>query len=348
MITPQIAKLLAEQLPDILADGEAVDVLWHGGEPTLLPVGLFEEMQLSLLARLESSGHSVRTMIQTNGVNLSSEWRDCLCRFCVSPGVSLDGPAFLHDAVRPTKGGSPSYESVVQNIRSMTDRGLAVSLLCVVGQEHTQNVPAIACWAEELRLPIRFNPLLACGRSREALSRQAYFQFLRDICVLFSELPVDIQMEPLAGMFKCLLWERAATECSYSGACGRSILTVFPNGEIGPCGRSAVRYGNIMESPLSEIWLSGERFNLMGRGKRLDGFCGNCPVRAGCNGGCPAVNGDTPDKDYCSEYGAFFAWLAAEGTLLFQKSLLREKSKVKNRLNVLKTAREELARGDHV
>ncbi|MCL2010929.1 MAG: radical SAM protein, partial [Synergistaceae bacterium] len=343
-ITLKTVEALLDRLPEALDEGEAVNVLWHGGEPTLLPAALFEEVQLAFAAKLESKGHPIKTMIQTNGLDVSAEWRDCLLRFDVAPGVSLDGPQFLHDSIRRTRDGASSYERVVQNVREMADAGLAVSLLCVVREEHVLNVPATAQWAEELGLPVRFNPLFACGRGTEALPRRAYFQFLRDIFALFSESSVDIRIEPLAWMLEGLLWGRAATECSFNGACGRSILTLFPDGGIGPCGRSGIRYGNILTSSLSELLCGEERLALIGRGKRLDGLCGRCSVRAWCNGGCPAIEGETPDAEFCSARRDFFAWLSTEGTLLFQQSLLREKRRLKNELDVWIAAREELAK----
>jgi radical SAM protein with 4Fe4S-binding SPASM domain len=226
----------------------------------------------------------------------------------------------------------------------MAHEGIPVSLLCVVREEHTRNVPEIVRWTGDMGLPIRLNPLFALGRGGEALSEKTYYQFLKELFALFLTLPADVPVNPLTRALEEVLLNRPSSECSFSGACGRSILALFPDGTAGPCGRSSVRYGSVFRFPLPELWDCAERKRLAERGKRLDGRCGGCSIRPWCNGGCPAVNGDAPGAEYCSERRAFFAWLASEGMSMFQESLVNEKKRLKNDLTILETAREELGR----
>ncbi|GHS94360.1 radical SAM/SPASM domain-containing protein [Synergistales bacterium] len=343
-ITTKAAEALVGQLSPLLLDGETIDLLWHGGEPTLLPIKLFEEIQSLFVKLSQDTGHHLKTMMQTNGFDISMEWRERLLHFEVSVGVSVDGPVFLHDTIRPTMGGGGTYERVIQNTRLMVSDGIPTSLLCVVREEHTRHVWDIVQWLKEIDLPIRFNPLLACGRSEEALSEKAYYQFLRDIFTIFLSLSMDVKAEPLSEMLSGVLFDRRTTECSFSGTCGRSIFTLFPDGDIGPCGRSSIRYGNILKSSLPELLNCGAQNYLAERGTRLDKTCGGCSIRPWCNGGCPTANGDLPSAEYCSERKAFFDWLSTKGIALFQESLVREKNVLKNDLRVLKTAREEFER----
>jgi radical SAM protein with 4Fe4S-binding SPASM domain len=232
----------------------------------------------------------------------------------------------------------------------MTDAGISVSLLCVVQERHTRNVLDVVQWIKELGLSVRFNPLLARGRSGESLPPHAYFQFLRDAFTLCCEYSVGARVEPVSWMIENVIFGRPATECSFGGACGRSILAFFPDGGVGPCVRSKTRYGNIhdKETSLSEMWRGRARSELLGRGERLEKFCGGCRARMGCNGGCPAVNGDSPSAGDCAERRDFFGWLSQEGVALLQGTLVKEKSRLKEKAAILQKARKTLAGGRDV
>jgi uncharacterized protein len=343
-ITAAMAEALAEQLPRILSEGEAVEILWHGGEPTTIPIRLFSDIQSNFCAQLKETGHPVRTLMQTNAFAVSSQWRECLLHFDVSVGVSLDGPAFLHDAFRKTAQGIPSYDAILRNIRKMADAGIPVALLCVVREDHAQYVREVGEWLKEMNMPVRFNPLTACGRSEDAVSEESYYRFLKDIFTFLCESKSDIPVEPLEGMLKGLLFDRAATECSFSGKCGHSILSLFPDGGIGPCGRIDWCFGNILHTPLTEMMHNEKRIRLTERGNRLEDMCGDCNIRPRCNGGCPAINGDVPKPEYCSERKKFFEWLSVHGMDSIKEELLRTKKELKDEMNALKCARDEFTR----
>jgi uncharacterized protein len=344
MLDVKSALALAEQLPEILGAGEAVEVLWHGGEPTLLPLSVFEEIQSGFIELLTPKGHAVGVSMQTNGFRISREWLSCFQRFGVRPGVSLDGPAPLHDAARRTVSGDGSYERVAGNIRAMTDAGLSVSLLCVVSEAHTQDVFKVVQWIKDMDLSVRFNPLLALGRSEAALPSRTYYRFLRDVFMLCCEYSVSVRVEPVVWMIEGLVFSRPPTECSFNGACGRSILALFPGGEVGPCVRSELRYGNIRNTPLLEMWNGTARSELTGRWERLKNreICSACRVYKWCNGGCSAIYGDAPDAENCVERRDFFDWLSVEGVGKWRESLVKEKTRLKENAAVLKEAKKIL------
>ena len=83
--------------------GPTVNFAWQGGEPTLLGVDFFRTA-VALQAKY-AQGKTIENAFQTNGVLLDDEWGAFLHaeRFLV--GISIDGPAALHDAYRVDKGG---------------------------------------------------------------------------------------------------------------------------------------------------------------------------------------------------------------------------------------------------
>src|SRR3990172_5600800 len=83
--------------------GPVVHFVWHGGEPTLLCVDFYRKA-LQLQERYLPPGWTCINNLQTNGVLLDNEWCSFLAEHKFHVGISLDGPARLHDACRTDKG----------------------------------------------------------------------------------------------------------------------------------------------------------------------------------------------------------------------------------------------------
>ncbi|TFH38559.1 MAG: anaerobic sulfatase maturase [Chrysiogenales bacterium] len=113
-----------------------VSFCWQGGEPTLLGVDFFRDA-VKMQSRYASGGQRIENLIQTNGVLLDNDWLRFLHdnRFLV--GISLDGPADIHDAYRLDKGGVGTFETVIQAIDGMRDHGVDFNILTLI---HDKNV----------------------------------------------------------------------------------------------------------------------------------------------------------------------------------------------------------------
>lgn len=69
---------------------------WHGGEPLLLPLSFYR--RAVELQQRRADGHVIDNCLQTNGTLLTDEWCDFLREQGWLVGISIDGPADLHDA----------------------------------------------------------------------------------------------------------------------------------------------------------------------------------------------------------------------------------------------------------
>lgn len=121
-----IAKVLRSPLAD-----EQIEFLWHAGEP--LVVGRpFYERATELIKRHNHRRLEVQQTIQTNGTLLDPDW----CRFLLAEGfnvgVSIDGPAWLHDAQRPNWSGRGSHAKAMQGVALLREFGIPFGALCVL------------------------------------------------------------------------------------------------------------------------------------------------------------------------------------------------------------------------
>jgi uncharacterized protein len=278
------------------AAGPEIDFSWHGGEPTTLGVDFFRKA-VELQRKHRPGARRVRNGIQTNGVLLDEEW----CRFFAlegfSVGLSLDGPAELHDAYRVTKGGQPTHRLVMRAYELLRRHGIHTDIVCVV---HNLNVTRpltvyrffreIGCRYLGFLPVVERAPETAEGVSTHTPSAEDYGAFLSKI---FDEWIVRD-----AGRIVVQTFEEAARPalglehslCVFRETCGQ-VPVLEHNGDFFPCDHyvdSAHRLGNIRETPLGEL-LDGQAQRTFGNAKRdaLPRYCRDCEVLAWCNGGCP-------------------------------------------------------------
>lgn len=104
-----------------------LQVVFHGGEPTLVKPKIFNEL-CELLREKLANVTKLNLCIQTNGVHLSNEWMDQIKKHSVSVGVSLDGPAIYNDPLRPDHLGRGSHDRIIKTIAKLTAESEAMSI----------------------------------------------------------------------------------------------------------------------------------------------------------------------------------------------------------------------------
>jgi uncharacterized protein len=289
------------------APGPDVDFSWHGGEPTTLGLDFFRKV-VSLQRKHKPAGWRVRNGMQTNGLLLDEDW----CRFLASEGfslgLSLDGPAELHDSYRVTRGGNPTHAQAMHAYELLHKMGIHTDILCVV---HNRNVGAplsvyrffreIGCMYLGFLPAVERLQETAQGVSPHTPSAEAYGTFL---CRIFDEW-----IERDVGRIMIQTFEEAARPalglehslCVFRETCGQ-IPVLEHNGDFFPCDHFVDRehrLGNIRETPLDQL-LDSEAQRSFGEAKRstLPRYCRECEVLAMCNGGCPKYRFiETPDGE---------------------------------------------------
>lgn len=116
-------------------DQQELKILWHAGEPLAAGIDYFRRA-FALTNRLVGDRFHIRHSIQTNGTLITEAWCDLFRAHGVSLGVSLDGPAELHDANRKTLGGGGSFTNVMRGIELLRAHDLRINVLTVLSAEN--------------------------------------------------------------------------------------------------------------------------------------------------------------------------------------------------------------------
>ena len=332
------------QLIEAHVGAREVIIAWQGGEPTLMGLEFFRR-SVELAESYRSKGQKIVHTIQTNGTLIDDEWAAFFAENGFLVGLSIDGPAELHDAYRVDKGGKGSFDRVLAGLAALKRQGVDWNALCTVhaanqdhgreiyrflrddcGARYMQFIPIVERATEEL-LPVanegwgeraRDRPLYVQDGglvTERSVSASGYGRFLIDIFEDWVRRDVG---EVYIQMFDVALanwYGQAPGLCVHSETCGLA-LALEHNGDVYSCDHyvePAYRLGNIAESRLLDlVELPKQREFGLAKRDSLPQYCLDCEVRFACHGGCPkdrfAVTPDgEPGLHYlCPSYKAFF------------------------------------------
>jgi uncharacterized protein len=96
--------------------GDALSVVWHAGEPMVLPINFYRDA-LALVEELRPPQLQVIHSFQTNGMLIDDEWCKFFIEAKINLGVSIDGPRRFHDGNRVTRAGRGTFDRTVAGIR---------------------------------------------------------------------------------------------------------------------------------------------------------------------------------------------------------------------------------------
>jgi uncharacterized protein len=138
-------------------------VCWHAGEPLAVPIsfyeGIFERLHA---AKVKYNTHpcKVRQTLQTNGTLINQGWCDLFKEHKVHVGVSIDGPAFIHDAHRKTRKGLGSHSSTMRGITYLQQNDIDFSVITVLTRDSLD-------YADEIFQFFRDNGITSVGFNME-------------------------------------------------------------------------------------------------------------------------------------------------------------------------------------
>ena len=117
--TQQIIKqFFKRQIPKY----KSIYVDWFGGEPLLMKNVIYD-LSKSIQNICRRSCRSYQASITTNGYLLDIEtFRNLLQCQIYTYSITLDGPAFIHDRLKPCRDGQGSFEKIITNLANIKDK----------------------------------------------------------------------------------------------------------------------------------------------------------------------------------------------------------------------------------
>jgi uncharacterized protein len=113
---------------------EGLSVVWHAGEPMVLPIAFYRRA-FALVEELKPAGLSVVHSFQTNGTLIDDAWCEFITEAKINVGVSIDGPQHLHDRNRVTRSGRGTFDKTIAGIRRLRRHGVPFHVISVLTGE---------------------------------------------------------------------------------------------------------------------------------------------------------------------------------------------------------------------
>ena len=336
------AAMLEEMIRQYLAASDAPEVTfaWQGGESTLLGVEFFR--QAVECQRKYANGRRILNTLQTNGTLLDDAWGEFLAHHRFLVGLSLDGPAALHDAHRQDPQGRPTFDAVMRGLGVLKKHGVEFNTLTVVSRRNSRQPLGVYQFLKAVGSRFcQFIPLVERQAGPEAQAAGLALAMPPGPARANSATPVtDWSVEPCQyGEFLVAIfdeWVRqdvgrvfvqlfdvalsnwmglGSSLCLFGETCGRGPVLEH-NGDVFACDHyvyPSYRLGNIMNRPLGElVQVPDQRRFGLHKSESLPVCCRRCDVLFACRGECPKHRfqkspGGQPGLNYlCRAYQRFF------------------------------------------
>lgn len=294
---------------------------FQGGEPTLAGLDFYRGV-VELEKKYARSGVEIHNAIQTNGMLIDEEWAAFLAENRFLVGLSLDGPAELHNLNRLDTVGEGTFNRVMRAARLMEKHGVGFNILCVVTGRNARSVEKIYRFYR--RQGFRWLQFIPCldsleqqrGEEKYHLSAENYGDFLIRLFDLWYE---DLQrgeyisIRHLDNWLSILLGGQPEA-CSMTGQCAVQFV-VEGDGGVYPCDFYVLdewRMGTVGESSFAEMQRGEVAARFIQASLRVPDKCRRCRWYGLCRNGCrrnrmTLLAGEVDRNCYCEAYQRFFS-----------------------------------------
>ncbi len=284
--------------------------VWQGGEPTMMGLDFYEKA--IELQKIYAGEKKISNSFQTNGTLLTADWCKFFKKHNFLVGISIDGPADLHDKYRKYRNGNPSYSQVMKGIKLLRRFQVEFNTLTVVNNINVKYPLEVYNFLKKIgsgfiqfipiveRIAYDVEPdelaLVAPEYSNEAkvspwsVNPIKYGKFLSQI---FDEWVLTDVGKYYVQIFDVTLanWVGAPPGlCVFGETCGFATALEH-NGDLYACDHYVYEenfLGNILDTPIVKLIQLAEQ-KKFGYDKRdkLPTVCIMCEYRFACHGECP-------------------------------------------------------------
>lgn len=301
------------------ADGSCT-FMFQGGEPTLAGLEFYQQV-VRLVAQKKKPDLEVYYSIQTNGYNLDDSWCAFFKENNFLVGVSLDGPADIHNFNRTDHSGKNTFNVVMHSLKLLKEHGVDHNILCVLTGKNARSINRIYRFFRQQEFEhIQFIPCLepfgeARGSEGYHLSINEYGDFLIRIFDLwYRELLHGkyVSIRHIDNWIR-ILWGQCPESCGMIGHCSIQFV-VEGDGGVYPCDfyvLDELRLGTVGVNSFSEMSNCKTAEDFLNQSYFVPNECSVCPYYVLCRNGCRRDRNMCPDGSlgqtyYCSAMKRFF------------------------------------------
>ncbi|MGY3679485.1 uncharacterized protein ACVWXU_003108 [Streptomyces sp. TE33382] len=305
LMSEQVAHRSVDRLVEEAAAGEQITIAFLGGEP-LANRRVVRSATEYAAARAAERGVRVGYSITTNGTLVRPDDAEFFARHGFAVTVSLDGVGAVHDRLRPSRNGRPTYERVLRRLEPLLS-----------GRPRTMNVSArVTVTPRNLSLPetleefislgfdsVGFSPMLSSPTGADEMAGSDLSVMLEQMTACaerFEKRVENGEPYPFLNAVNALREIHRGTHRPYPCGAGAGYLGASADGELFAChrfvGDDERRMGDVLTGvdPARQLkWLEDRHVHRQQP-------CSDCWARYLCGGGChhEVIGRGRPACDY--------------------------------------------------
>ncbi|MFI8432918.1 radical SAM protein [Streptomyces sp. NPDC079020] len=305
LMSEQVAHRSVDRLVEEAAAGEQITIAFLGGEP-LANRRVVRSATEYAAARAAERGVRVGYSITTNGTLVRPDDAEFFARHGFAVTVSLDGVGAVHDRLRPSRNGRPTYERVLRRLEPL-----------LRGRPRTMNVSArVTVTPRNLSLPetleefislgfdsVGFSPMLSSPTGADEMAGSDLSVMLEQMTACaerFEKRVENGEPYPFLNAVNALREIHRGTHRPYPCGAGAGYLGASADGELFAChrfvGDDERRMGDVLTGvdPARQLkWLEDRHVHRQQP-------CSDCWARYLCGGGChhEVIGRGRPACDY--------------------------------------------------
>ncbi|MCX6969806.1 MAG: GRRM system radical SAM/SPASM domain protein [Verrucomicrobia bacterium] len=121
---------------------DSLTFVWHAGEPMAVPISWYRKA-FDLIREEAPDGLKIIHSFQSNGTLINDEWCGFIKETGICLGLSIDGPAPIHDAHRKTRQGKGTHEAAMRGVGLLHKHGIGFHVISVVTQDSLDHADEI-------------------------------------------------------------------------------------------------------------------------------------------------------------------------------------------------------------
>ena len=273
-----------EKIIDKLAESEVFDVSFFGGEPFLSPY-IYE---LAKYAKDKGMGVGVIT----NGFGIAEKDIEKIPELFDAAGFALNGPRQIHDKLVGVNG---AYDRTLTNIKRLSEKKFKIAINTLICKSNVEYLDSFLLWiASELKVSwVNINIFYSYGglRPDETLDLKTLHKVL---AIMDQHNKTDLKDKMNLGgpIPYCIIPPNIPFNEACSAGWMYGGIDIYGNVRI--CPWSSEILGNILDTPLSDIWQNSEKLKYYRESSWMDSSCDGCSVRSSCGGGCKVTSSPNP------------------------------------------------------
>lgn len=329
ILRKSIDRAIQSMLPN-----SSINFIFFGGEPLLnwelvkKAVLYIEKNSLKNEKKI-----SVKYNITSNFTHIPKDFIEFAQKYDISVLIDIDGDCKIHNSMRPMRGGKPSYDKIISNIKKLENSNIHYEIRSTVTSENVGSISEISKIHKSLKgSACAFPTLTPVDSEGTILDPEMY----PDPKVYFSEINKIIKNEDYSLSNICpsnVIAQRILKRELVKYDCGMLVgntLAVTHDGYVYPCiyfiGQEDFKLGNVQDD-INPMLQSNCKsfFDKYSEKLNVDNIddCKDCAIRYICGGGCSvrilSLQGNDKEtmkaKKYFKEITCAMAWSSVESSI---------------------------------